>query len=217
MLYHLHELARACIGPMVQLAQACAALHAAAPYPPALTRDAVAACELVHRPGKTYTRPGFGIDSVDAGGRTLRVSEQLVAERPFCRLVHFQKERAVPRAAPQPALLLVAPLAGHHASLLRETVRELLQDHDVFITDWVDAKVAPLSAGEFGLDDYVQYLRQFIAILPPALHIVAAERGHYATFSGRHWRHTICPAIRDFIGEADSAHLRTHAVALQAA
>jgi len=134
-----------------------------------LVRGTAAALHLFSGTRISHERPEFGIDRVVIGGEEVLVSEQAVAVHPFCRLVHFRKE-----AAPeQPKLLIVAPLSGHFSTLLRGTVATALADHDVYLTDWVNARSVPVEAGRFGLDDEVALLIDLIRHLGPELHVMA--------------------------------------------
>ena len=128
-----------------------------------------AALELISRSSLTYSRPAYGIDKIQAGNRELKVTEEVVYATPFGSLLRFKKEDA----PEQPKLLLVAPMSGHFATLLRGTVKTLLQDHDVHITDWHNPRDIPLSAGRFGLDDYTAHLIDFLGQLGPRPHMVA--------------------------------------------
>ena len=139
----------------------------AAGLPP--VRALAAAAELVERATADYPKPAFGLERTVVDGREVEVREQLVHETPFCRLIRF--ERDVTRDDPR--VLIVAPLSGHHATLLRETVRELLPDHDVYITDWVDARFVPLSVGRFDLADYVDLVIAHLRELGPQVHVLA--------------------------------------------
>src|SRR3954465_13794196 len=103
-------------------------------------------------------KPEFGIESVKVGRQTVRVDEQIVVRRPFGQLKHFTRD-GVDKG---PRLLIVAPMSGHYATLLRGTVERMLPTADVYITDWRDAKLVPLSEGSFDLDDYVDYLIEFL-------------------------------------------------------
>jgi poly(3-hydroxybutyrate) depolymerase len=122
------------------------------------SRNVAAAFELMSRLTRHYGRPDFGIASVFVEGREHAVREVVELEKPFCRLLHFDK----PGAPRQPRVLVFAPLSGHFASLLRDTVRTMLPDHDVWITDWIDAKEVPIAQGPFHFDDYVAYVREFL-------------------------------------------------------
>jgi polyhydroxyalkanoate depolymerase len=128
-----------------------------------------AALELISRSTLTYTRPAYGIDSTMVGNRELAVTEEVAYATPFGSLLHFRKEDS----AEQPRILLVAPMSGHFATLLRSTVKTLLQDHDVYITDWHNPRDIPLSEGRFGLDDYTEHLITFLGRLGPRPHMVA--------------------------------------------
>jgi poly(3-hydroxybutyrate) depolymerase len=132
-------------------------------------RNVSAACELISRAGLTHTRPPYGIDSVIVGNREVAVSEEPLAVTPFGTLLHFKKD--IEQA--QPRVLVVAPLSGHFATLLRNTVRTLLTDHDVCITDWHNARDVSKSAGVFGFDDYVDHIIQWLRYWGPGAHVVA--------------------------------------------
>jgi poly(3-hydroxybutyrate) depolymerase len=134
-----------------------------------LTRTLVAMSELVERSTRFYAKPSFGLTSTTLGERTVPVVEQRAQRTPFCELVHFEREGGVS----SPKVLLVAPLSGHHATLLRETVRELLRDHDVYLTDWVDARHIPVSAGPFDLEDYVALVQALLRELGPDVHVIS--------------------------------------------
>jgi polyhydroxyalkanoate depolymerase len=128
-----------------------------------------AALELISRTSLTYTRPPYGIDTVLVGNQELGVTEEVVYSTPFGSLLHFKKENS----PEQPRMLLVAPMSGHFATLLRGTVKTLLQDHDVYITDWHNPRDIPLGAGRFGLEDYTDHLIAFMDQLGPRAHMVA--------------------------------------------
>ncbi|MGQ0559207.1 MAG: polyhydroxyalkanoate depolymerase, partial [Sphingosinicella sp.] len=117
-------------------------------------------------------KPEFGIGEVSVDGRTVAVEEEIALARPFGDLLHFAKHPGEGRD-PGPKLLIVAPMSGHHATLLRNTVERLLPRHDVFITDWRDAKIVPTSAGRFDLDDYIDYLVAFLEAIGPGAHLLA--------------------------------------------
>jgi poly(3-hydroxybutyrate) depolymerase len=133
-----------------------------------LTRLA-AALELISRSSLTYARPAYGIDRVRVGNRELEVTEEVAYATPFGSLLHFKKLDA----PEQPKMLLVAPMSGHFATLLRGTAKTLLQDHDVYITDWHNPRDIPLDKGRFGLDDYTAHLIDFLGQLGPRPHMVA--------------------------------------------
>ena len=128
-----------------------------------------AGLEMVTRSRLTHARPSFGIDSVMVGNREVAVVEQAAMQTPFGTLLHFRKDIETA----QPRVMVVAPLSGHFATLLRETVKTLLSDHDVYVTDWHNARDVPVSAGRFGFDEYVDHLIRFLGAIGPGAHIVA--------------------------------------------
>jgi poly(3-hydroxybutyrate) depolymerase len=132
-------------------------------------RNLTAVYELIARAGLTHTRPPFGIDTVTVGNREVDVHEEAAATTPFGTLLHFKKDIATA----QPRVLLVAPLSGHFSTLLRATVRTMLPDHDVYITDWHNARDVPLTAGRFGMDEYTDHLIKFLETMGPGSHILA--------------------------------------------
>jgi polyhydroxyalkanoate depolymerase len=132
-------------------------------------RNLTAVYELIARAGLTHTRPAFAINSVTVGNREVEVHEEAAAKTPFGTLLHFKKDVATA----QPRVLLVAPLSGHFSTLLRATVRTMLPDHDVFITDWHNARDVPLTAGRFGVDEYTDHLIKFLEVMGPGSHILA--------------------------------------------
>jgi poly(3-hydroxybutyrate) depolymerase len=172
MLYQLYDWQRAAMQPWRAMAEAVNELygHPDSPlsYLPG-SRNVAAAFDLMTRLTQHYHRPAFGIPTIDIGTRTFVVSEVYELEKPFCRLLHFKKVGA----PAQPRVLVFAPLSGHYATLLRDTVRALLHDFDVYITDWIDAKEIPLAVGPFHFDDYVTYVREFIAHLGPDVHAIS--------------------------------------------
>lgn len=135
-------------------------------------RTPMAALDVLARMRLTHNRPSYQIDTVEIGGRTMAVQEEVALGLPFGSLLHFKKMGA-DHLPYQPPVLLAAPLSGHFATLLRETVRTLLQDHDVYITDWHNARDIGLWHGGFGLDDYIDYLMQFMRAIGPGVHMVA--------------------------------------------
>jgi polyhydroxyalkanoate depolymerase len=132
-------------------------------------RRLAAALELVSRSSLTYSRPAYGIKPVSVGNRSYDVVEEIAHRTPFGSLLHFRKDGA----PEQPKILLVAPMSGHFATLLRNTVQTLLQDHDVYITDWHNPRDIPLGAGDFALADYTDHLIDFLGVLGPRPHLVA--------------------------------------------
>ncbi|MDW8336473.1 MAG: polyhydroxyalkanoate depolymerase [Tepidimonas sp.] len=172
MLYHLYEAQRALIEPFSEFAAVAAKLFATPTSPLAQTpfsQRIAAAYDLLHRLGKDYEKPEFGIRTVDIGGVQVAVHERVEIDKPFCQLRRFKRyaddAATLMRLKDQPVVLIVAPLSGHYATLLRDTVRTMLRDHKVYITDWKNARMVPLSEGDFHLDDYVHYVEEFIRYL----------------------------------------------------
>jgi polyhydroxyalkanoate depolymerase len=132
-------------------------------------RTLTAVYELIARAGLTHTRPAFGITSIAVGNREVEVREEAAARTPFATLLHFKKDITTT----QPRVLLVAPLSGHFSTLLRATVRTMLPDHDVFITDWHNARDIPIMAGRFGVDEYTDHLIEFLEVMGPGAHVLA--------------------------------------------
>ncbi|MFO1184649.1 MAG: polyhydroxyalkanoate depolymerase [Bauldia sp.] len=129
-----------------------------------------ASLDVFERTTRRYGKPVFGIAETTVGGQKVAVNEAVVWERPFCRLIHFARE--LPKARRDPKLILVAPMSGHYATLLRGTVATFLPTHEVYITDWADARMVPPSAGRFDLDDYIDYLIAILETLGFDTHIV---------------------------------------------
>ena len=169
MLYQYQEFQKALLQPLTAWAQATAKTFVNPSNPlsllPSATRIA-AGYELLYRLGKEYEKPEFRIKNVVAHGKNVAINEFTVVEKPFCKLVRFKRfsddVNVIKKLKQDPVVLIVAPLSGHHSTLLRDTVRTLLQDHKVYITDWVDARLVPLEDGTFSLDDYVHYVQDFI-------------------------------------------------------
>jgi poly(3-hydroxybutyrate) depolymerase len=135
----------------------------------AMARSMAAAAEVFCRLKLTHARPTFDIESVVSQGREYQITEEKVMSTPFATLMRFRKE-----GAPEmPRVLLVAPMSGHFATLLRDTLRTLLQDHDVYITDWHNARDIPLRHGRFGLDEYTEHLIRFLDRMGPGSHMMA--------------------------------------------
>src|ERR1700754_2409971 len=126
-------------------------------------RNLTAVYELISRAGLTHERPSFGIDTVTVGNRPVAVTEEAALTTPFGTLLHFRKDIDMA----QPRVLLVAPLSGHFSTLLRNTVRTMLPEHDVFITDWHNARDVPIKHGHFGFDDYISHLIRFLETIGP--------------------------------------------------
>ncbi|MFN7725040.1 MAG: polyhydroxyalkanoate depolymerase [Rubrivivax sp.] len=180
MLYQLYETQRALMAPFSEFASASAKLynHPLSPFAHTpLAQRISAGLDLAHRLAKDYEKPEFGITGVGVGGVTVAVQEQVAVEKPFCRLLRFKRftddAQALTAMKVQPTVLVVAPLSGHHSTLLRDTVKSLLRDHKVYITDWTDARMVSLDHGPFHLDDYIAYVQEFIRHIGPEVHVMS--------------------------------------------
>ena len=181
MLYQIHEWQRSLLGPLSYFAQANARMLNDNSSPLAQLPGAqrmAAGYELFHRLGKEYEKPVFGIHGASAHEHEIAVVERIALDKPFCQLKRFKRfsddPDTIEKMKNDPVVLVVAPLSGHHATLLRDTVRTLLRDHKVYITDWVDARMVPTAAGAFGLDDYIGYIEEFIRHIGAAsLHVIS--------------------------------------------
>jgi poly(3-hydroxybutyrate) depolymerase len=169
MLYQIYEAQRSVMEPFADFAQAASKLYSN-PLSPfgqnPFAQRVSAGYDLVYRLWKDYEKPSFDITTVDVDGVPVAIHERVEIDKPFCELRRFKRFSDDPatltKLKGQPAVLIVAPLSGHYATLLRDTVRTMLQDHKVYITDWKNARLVPLADGEFHLDDYVLYVQEFI-------------------------------------------------------
>ncbi len=172
MIYQAYQAHNDLMGPLRFLAQTAGNMinH---PWPflsdNIFIRQTMAACALLGRAGMTHQSPAFGIDQVTVNGETVDIREEVPFATPFCGLRHFKKSRDLD----QPRVLVVAPMSGHFATLLRGTVRTLLPEHDVYITDWHNARNVSLVHGRFDFDDYINHIIQFIQFLGPNTHVLA--------------------------------------------
>ncbi len=181
MLYQLHEFQKALLQPVSSWAHAAseAFINASNPASKVPGSERLAASyELLYRLGKNYKKPEFGIRSVEVDGHEVAIHERISLAKPFCNLIRFKRfsddVKIIQKLKDDPVVLVVAPLSGHHSTLLRDTVRTLLQDHKVYITDWIDARLVPLEDGDFSLDDYVHYIQDFIrSIGAENLHVIS--------------------------------------------
>lgn len=175
MLYHFYEATHAMLSPYRAMADATK-LALNNPVNPfshlPMAKQMAAAAELFERATRRYGKPGFNLPTALVGGERVAVTEQVVWKRPFCDLIHFK--RALPRGRKaDPKVLIVAPMSGHYATLLRGTVETFLPNHEVFITDWADARMVPMAEGRFDLDDYVDYVVSMLHFLGPDTHVMA--------------------------------------------
>ena len=169
MMYQIYESQRSLMEPFSDFAQAAAKMYGNPLTPLGQTPFAQrlsAGFSLLYRLGKDYEKPVFGLQTVMVDGVEVALHERVEIDKPFCELRRFKRFTDDPDTLTtlkgQPAVLIVAPLSGHHATLLRDTVKTMLRDHKVYITDWKNARLVPLSEGEFHLDDYVNYVQEFI-------------------------------------------------------
>ncbi len=171
--YELYELNHAAMSPMRAAADMFSLLLKSPLNPISQTplgRNWQAGLELFERTTRRYAKPSFGLATTLVGGTRVAVTEKTVWRKPFCELLHF--ERALEKPRKDPKLLIVAPMSGHYATLLRGTVEAMLPRHEVYITDWVDARMVPLADGSFDLDDYIDYLIEMLHFLGEDVHVV---------------------------------------------
>ncbi|WP_421854636.1 polyhydroxyalkanoate depolymerase [Oricola sp.] len=174
MFYHLYEMNHAMMQPWRAAVDATRLFYRNPLNPIANTRagrTAAAWCEVFERATRRYGKPSFDLPQTEIDGKTVDVRETVVWSKPFCNLIHFARDLDEPRPD-DPKVLLVAPMSGHYATLLRGTVERFLPEADVYITDWVDARHVPLSDGSFDLDDYIDYVIEMLHLLGPQTHIV---------------------------------------------
>jgi poly(3-hydroxybutyrate) depolymerase len=168
MLYHAYEMTHAAVTPLRHAAQ-LGHETLTSPLNPFSSmfsaRSTAAALEMFIDATRRYSKPEFGIEEIKVGEKTVKITEEVVLELPFCQLLHFRKSPESAAIKKQPKVLMVAPLSGHYATLLRGTVQAMLPEHDVYITDWVDARDVPVSEGSFDLDDYTDYMIDMIRML----------------------------------------------------
>jgi poly(3-hydroxybutyrate) depolymerase len=172
MLYHLYDIQHAMLTPLRLQAETMRSVFKS-PWNPLshtqLGRTTAATAEMIERATRHFGRPEFRLTETKIGGKAVKVSEKVIVRKPFGQLLHFK--RATKRKDPQ--VLLVAPMSGHYATLLRGTVEALLPHHNVYITDWEDARQVPLSDGKFNLDTYITYIREYLSLLGPDTHVIA--------------------------------------------
>lgn len=172
MLYHLYDLQHAFLTPMRLQAELAQSVFRSPFNPLSYTpagRFLSATAEMVERNSRRFGKPEFGLHETEINGKKVAVQETVIVEKPFCRLLNFQRD--IKRNDPK--VLIAAPMSGHFATLLRGTVEALLPHHNVFITDWEDARQVPKKDAYFDLDSYITYLREFMALLGPDVHIIA--------------------------------------------
>ena len=172
MLYHFFDMQHALLTPARMTAELLRTAYQHPMNPISYTqagRSLAASAEIFERVTRKFGKPSFELPTTVINGKTVEVEEQIVFEKPFANLIHFR--RKIKRKDPK--VLIVAPMSGHYATLLRGTVEALLPHHDVYITDWNDARQVPLSAGRFNLDDYIAHVREFLSLLGSDVHVIA--------------------------------------------
>ena len=175
-MYWLYEMGHAALNPSRAFADAAKLFFKNPANPLAHTtygKSVAAAAELFERSTRRYRRPDWNIDHTTVGGERVPVHIASVWERPFCKLLHFERAFKHPPRRPQPKLLIVAPMSGHYPTLLRGTVETFLPNHEVYITEWVDARMVPLAEGHFDLDDYIDYVISMLHMLGGDVHVIA--------------------------------------------
>ena len=175
MFYHLYELNHAALQPYRAVADATRLFYSNPLNPisqSSFGRSVAASAELFERMTRRYAKPSFDLPATTVDGKTVAVTEEVVWSRPFCNLLHFARDLPAGRK-PDPRLLIVAPMSGHYATLLRGTVEAMMQHADVYITDWMDARTVPASDGSFDLDDYIDYVVEMLHELGEGAHVMA--------------------------------------------
>jgi poly(3-hydroxybutyrate) depolymerase len=175
-LYWFYEMSHAALNPSRAWADATRLFFKNPVNPLSFTtlgKTIAASCELFERSTRRYSRPEWRISSTLVGGERVPVQLSTVWERPFCKLIHFERVFERPPHRPQPRLLIIAPMSGHFATLLRGTVEAFLPNHDIYLTDWTDARMVPLSEGRFDLDDYIDYVISILHALGGDVHVIA--------------------------------------------
>ena len=174
-MYWFYEMSHAALNPSRAFADA-AKIYFKSPINPlsytTFGKSVAAACELFERSTRRYGQPEWAIDATVVGGERIAVHVNAVWQRPFCRLLHFERIFERPPRRPQPKVLLVAPMSGHYPTLLRGTVEAFLPNHDVYITEWVDARMVPLAEDRFDLDDYIDYIISILHVLRGEVHVI---------------------------------------------
>ncbi len=178
-------------------------------------KNITAACEVFEGMTRRYGKPEFGIKETAIHGLTVPVREEVVLKKTFCNLLHFDRDEGVVGKRYDPKVLLIAPMSGHYATLLRGTVQSMIKEHNLYITDWADARDVPLFEGAFGLDDFIDYIIEFIQFLGPNTHVMAVlpAGGARPRRRSRHGRRTTIPAspLADDDGRPDRYAAQPHA------
>jgi poly(3-hydroxybutyrate) depolymerase len=214
MKYHSYEIAHTMLRPLRLHSQL---LHRVCSHPlsPAaytrLGRNLTASCEVFEGVTRRYGKPEWGLTETSVVGQRVPIHEEVVKSTAFCDLLHFDRDEKVVGKRYDPKVLLVAPMSGHYSTLLRGTVAAMIQEHNLYITDWRDAREIPAWLGAFDLDDFIDHIiacvrwigtnTHVIAVCPPSVPVLAAAARMAAmgVFNGTRWRTEIQPRIREMI------------------
>ncbi len=176
MQYYAYEATHAWLSPM-RLGVKMARQAFDTPFNPMsgtqFARNMTAACDVFEQVTRRYGKPEWGVKATKLHGLTVPVTEEIVLTKPFCRLLHFDRDERVVGKRYDPKVLIIAPMSGHYATLLRGTVEAMLPEHNLYITDWIDARDVPLYAGNFALDDFIDTIIEFLQFLGPNTHVIA--------------------------------------------
>ena len=181
MLYHAYELGHAVVAPLRDAVEIGKQIFDSSYNPLSQTlvgKNMSAACDLFESLTRRYGKPIWRLNETTVNGCAVPVRVRAIWQQPFCRLLHFERDRHVLQEAHDgrpyhhPRVLIVAPLSGHYATLLRRTVDAFLPDHEVYVTDWADARQVPLALGRFDLNDYIDYVCDMIAVVGPEAHVI---------------------------------------------
>src|SRR3981189_1723861 len=175
-MYWMYEMGQASLNPARAVTDATKILFQNPLNPWSHTKfgkSVAAGCELFERTTRRYGKPEWGLNDTEVNGVRTPVEVRSIWEKPFCRLLYFDRKLTRPLRSPQPRVLIVAPMSGHYATLLRGTVEAFLPSHEVYITDWSDARMVPVTEGRFDLDDYVDYVIEMLHVLGGNMHVIA--------------------------------------------
>src|ERR1700761_6702114 len=175
-MYWMYEMMQASLNPARAVSDATKLLFQNPMNPWTQTefgKSIAAGCEVFERTTRRYGKPEWNLPTTEVNGVRTPVEVRVVWEKPFCRLLHFDRKLTRPLRSPQPRVLIVAPMSGHYATLLRGTVEAFLPTHEVYITDWADARMVPMAQGRFDLEDYVDYLIEMLRDLGGNMHVIA--------------------------------------------
>jgi poly(3-hydroxybutyrate) depolymerase len=211
MLYHAYELNHAMVKPFREMAKFNKRLFTSPYNPSSYTlagRNLAAACDVFESMTRRYGKPEWRLYETEVNGHIVPVRDRVIWQRPFCQLVHFERNKKVLEQVssdtPHPRVLLVAPLSGHYATLLRGTVEAFLPDHEVYVTDWADAREVPVALGKFDMNDYIDYIIEILSVLGPDTHVVSVCQPGPTVLAAiavmSEMKHPDLPATMSFMG-----------------